>query len=46
VNPIRIALVGLGKIAKDRHIPALAASTEFELVAAAIAPFADDASQR
>lgn len=32
--PIRIALVGIGKIARDQHIPALAASEDFELVAA------------
>ncbi|WP_332818956.1 Gfo/Idh/MocA family protein [Sphingopyxis sp.] len=32
---IRIAIVGLGKIAHDQHIPAIAASDEFELVAAA-----------
>lgn len=33
--PIRIALVGLGKIAHDQHLPAIAASSRFELVAAA-----------
>jgi predicted dehydrogenase len=33
--PIRIALIGLGKIARDQHRPALHASTEFELVAGA-----------
>lgn len=32
---IRVAIVGLGKIAHDQHIPAIAASNEFELVAAA-----------
>lgn len=32
---IRIAVVGLGKIAHDQHLPAIAASTDFELVAAA-----------
>jgi predicted dehydrogenase len=32
---IRIAVVGLGKIAHDQHLPAIAASTQFELVAAA-----------
>lgn len=32
---IRIAIVGLGKIAHDQHIPAIAASDRFELVAAA-----------
>jgi predicted dehydrogenase len=33
--PIRIALVGIGKIARDQHIPALAANPRFELVACA-----------
>lgn len=45
----RIALVGIGKIARDQHVPALAQSGDFELVAAAshrgkvdgIANFAD-----
>jgi predicted dehydrogenase len=32
---IRVAIVGLGKIAHDQHIPALRASDAFELVAAA-----------
>ena len=32
--PIRIALVGIGKIARDQHIPALAANADYELVAA------------
>jgi predicted dehydrogenase len=32
---IRVAIVGLGKIAHDQHIPALRASSAFELVAAA-----------
>jgi D-galactose 1-dehydrogenase len=32
---IRIAVVGLGKIAHDQHLPAIAAATQFELVAAA-----------
>ena len=36
MNPvIRIAVVGLGKIAHDQHLPAIAASAQFELVAAA-----------
>ena len=34
-RPIRIAVVGLGKIAHDRHLPTIAASRQFELVAAA-----------
>lgn len=32
---IRVAIVGLGKIAHDQHIPAIAGSDRFELVAAA-----------
>ena len=32
---IRLALVGIGKIARDQHVPALAANPAFELVAAA-----------
>ncbi|MDQ4086957.1 MAG: Gfo/Idh/MocA family oxidoreductase [Pseudomonadota bacterium] len=31
---IRIAIVGLGKIARDEHVPAIAADPRFELVAA------------
>jgi predicted dehydrogenase len=34
-NPISIAIVGLGKIARDQHVPSLAASKEFTLVATA-----------
>ena len=30
----RIALVGIGKIARDQHVPTIAASEDFELVAA------------
>ena len=33
--PIKIALVGLGKIARDEHIPALRANDAFELTAVA-----------
>ena len=33
MTPIRIAIVGLGKIARDQHVPALRASDDFELVA-------------
>ncbi|MDE2595439.1 MAG: Gfo/Idh/MocA family oxidoreductase [Sphingomonadales bacterium] len=33
--PIRIAIAGLGKIARDAHLPALAASADFTLVATA-----------
>ncbi|HTG38135.1 Gfo/Idh/MocA family oxidoreductase [Sphingomonas sp.] len=31
--PIRVALVGLGKIARDQHIPAMAGNDAFELAA-------------
>ena len=34
-QPQRIALIGAGKIARDQHVPALAASSDFTLVAAA-----------
>ena len=40
--PIRITVVGLGKIARDQHLPALAANPDFELVAA-IDPFLEEA---
>jgi Predicted dehydrogenases and related proteins len=33
-RPIRIALVGIGKIAQDQHIPALRNDSSYELVAA------------
>ena len=33
-QPLRLAVIGLGKIARDQHLPAIAASSEFELVAA------------
>jgi D-galactose 1-dehydrogenase/L-arabinose 1- dehydrogenase len=33
--PIRLGLVGIGKIARDQHLPALAADDRFELTAAA-----------
>jgi D-galactose 1-dehydrogenase len=33
--PIRTAIVGLGKIARDQHIPSLAANPDFELIAVA-----------
>mgnify|MGYP002630546199 FL=1 len=32
-TPIRIAVVGVGKIARDQHLPAIRDSTDFELVA-------------
>lgn len=34
-SPHRIAIVGVGKIARDQHVPALEASTNFKLVATA-----------
>ena len=34
MKPIRIALAGIGKIARDQHVPTIAASDRFELVAA------------
>lgn len=34
-TPIRVAVVGLGKIAHDQHLPALAQDEDFQLVAAA-----------
>ena len=33
--PLRIALVGVGKIARDQHLPAIAAQPGFELIACA-----------
>jgi len=35
MNPIRIAVVGLGKIARDQHLPSIRANDAFELVAVA-----------
>ncbi|ANF56291.1 Gfo/Idh/MocA family protein [Halotalea alkalilenta] len=31
--PIKLALVGLGKIARDQHLPALAANPDYQLIA-------------
>lgn len=33
-GPTRIALIGIGKIARDQHVPHIAADPDFELVAA------------
>jgi D-galactose 1-dehydrogenase len=33
MRPIRIAIIGFGKIAADQHVPAIAANPRFELVA-------------
>ncbi|WP_197739351.1 Gfo/Idh/MocA family oxidoreductase [Methylobacterium sp. P1-11] len=35
MNPIRIGLVGVGKIARDQHLPVIAASPDYSLVAVA-----------
>jgi D-galactose 1-dehydrogenase len=35
MTTIRIAIVGLGKIARDRHVPALCANEAYELIAVA-----------
>ena len=43
IAPIRIGLVGVGKIARDQHIPALGANPAFELVAAASRAFVEAA---
>ena len=33
MKPIRIAIIGYGKIAEDQHVPAIAADPRFELAA-------------
>ncbi|MCB8839127.1 Gfo/Idh/MocA family protein [Aurantimonas sp. VKM B-3413] len=35
MSPIALAIVGVGKIARDQHLPAIAANPDFRLVAAA-----------
>ena len=35
MTKLKLAIVGLGKIARDQHLPALAASDAFELVGVA-----------
>ncbi|KAA0972053.1 Gfo/Idh/MocA family oxidoreductase [Aureimonas fodinaquatilis] len=35
MKPVQLAIVGLGKIARDQHLPAIAASAGFELAAIA-----------
>ncbi|WP_443972100.1 Gfo/Idh/MocA family protein [Sphingobium sp. CR28] len=35
VEKIKLALVGIGKIARDQHLPALAANNDFDLIATA-----------
>ncbi|MBW8860638.1 MAG: gfo/Idh/MocA family oxidoreductase, partial [Caulobacter sp.] len=32
-TPVRVALIGLGKIARDQHLPAMAADPRFALAA-------------
>ncbi len=44
IAPVRIGLVGVGKIARDQHIPALVTNPAFELVAAASRVFVEGAS--
>ncbi|TIS18620.1 MAG: gfo/Idh/MocA family oxidoreductase, partial [Mesorhizobium sp.] len=34
-NPIRIGIVGVGKIVRDQHLPALAKDSSYRLAAAA-----------
>ena len=34
MHPIRLAIIGIGKIARDQHLPAIAGDAGFELVAA------------
>lgn len=35
MNPIKLAIVGMGKIARDQHLPSLAANSNYKLVAVA-----------
>lgn len=44
--PYRIALVGIGKIARDQHLPAIAGSTAFELAATASRHGSVDGTER
>src|SRR6478609_6444758 len=44
MEPIRIAVVGLGKIARDQHLPALRANPAFALVAT-MCPFGARAAE-
>src|SRR4051794_12645912 len=34
-SPIRVGVIGIGKIARDQHLPAIAASPDFTLAAVA-----------
>ena len=40
IEPIRLAIIGLGKIARDQHLPALRADPAFE-VAATVCPYGE-----
>ena len=42
-RPLRLGLVGLGKIARDQHLPAIAAHADIELVAVATRNARDEA---
>jgi D-galactose 1-dehydrogenase len=42
VSPIAIGIVGCGKIARDQHLPAIAESDDFEIVAIADPAFSHD----
>jgi D-galactose 1-dehydrogenase len=35
MNPIKLAIIGMGKIARDQHLPSLAANSNYQLVAVA-----------
>ncbi len=35
MSPIKLAIVGVGKIVRDQHLPAIAANPDFELIATA-----------
>ena len=35
MSPIHLAIVGVGKIARDQHLPSIAKNPDFKLVAAA-----------
>ena len=44
--PIRLAIVGLGKIARDQHVPTISRNADFDLVAIVDRDGADLASVR
>ncbi|MEO7679537.1 MAG: Gfo/Idh/MocA family oxidoreductase, partial [Sphingomonas sp.] len=43
MDPIRVAIVGMGKIARDQHLPAISGNEDFRL-AATVSPYDDDVS--